>query len=129
MPTVDTFGMVYALAYRCFKICSDWTNFHEKLSFLKKVFKRTGTLFHFLITVFKHSLIRYHKTSSVNSSWEENLVFGEISLQTRMKLRKFLKGLQNSCKLQVFKSERKLSNVFPFKDCLLTFRFSVWSSI
>ena len=44
---------------------------------------------------------------------------GEISLQTRTKLRKSLKGLLNSCKLQiVFKSQRKLSNVFRFKDRL-----------
>ena len=44
---------------------------------------------------------------------------GEVSLQTRTKLRKSFKGLLNSCKLQiVFKSQRKLSNVFRFKDCL-----------
>ena len=43
----------------------------------------------------------------------------EISLQTRMKLRKYFKGLLNSCKFQiVFKRQRKLSNVFRFKDCL-----------
>ena len=44
---------------------------------------------------------------------------GEISLRTRTKLRKSLKGLRNSCKIQiVFKSQRKLSNVFRFKDRL-----------
>ena len=44
---------------------------------------------------------------------------GEISLQTRTKLRKSFKGLLNSRKLQiVFKSQRKLSNVFRFKDRL-----------
>ena len=35
------------------------------------------------------------------------------------KLRKFLKGFQNSCKFQIaFKSQRKLSNAFLFKDRL-----------
>ena len=44
---------------------------------------------------------------------------GEISLQTRTKLRKSLKGLLNSCELQiVFKSQRRLLNVFRFKDRL-----------
>ena len=44
---------------------------------------------------------------------------GEISLQNRTKLRKSLKGLLNSCKLQFFlKSQKKLSNVFRFKDRL-----------
>ena len=42
--------------------------------------------------------------------------FGEVSLQTRTKLRKYLKGLRNSCKFQIaFKSQRKFSNVFRFK--------------
>ena len=44
---------------------------------------------------------------------------GEISLQTRTKWRKSLKDLLNTCKLQiVFKSQRKPSNVFRFKDGL-----------
>ena len=38
LPTVYKFGMVYTLVYRGFKICSDWTKFHEELSFLKQVF-------------------------------------------------------------------------------------------
>ena len=28
----------YTLAYRCFKIYSDWTKFREELNFLKQVF-------------------------------------------------------------------------------------------
>ena len=44
---------------------------------------------------------------------------GDISLQTRIKLRKSFKGILNCCKLQiVFKSQRKLANVFRFKDRL-----------
>ena len=38
---------------------------------------------------------------------------GEIYLQTKTKLRKSLKGILNCCK-----SQRKLSAVFRFKDCL-----------
>ena len=32
LVTIYKFGMVYTLAYRCFKICSDWAKFHEELS-------------------------------------------------------------------------------------------------
>ena len=40
-------------------------------------------------------------------------------ITTYNKLRKSLKGLQNSCKIQiVFKRQRKFSNVFCFKDHL-----------
>ena len=42
---------------------------------------------------------------------------GLLSLQTRTKLRKSLKGILNCCKLQiVFKSQNKLTNAFRFKD-------------
>ena len=99
--------MVYTLAYRCFKICSDWTKFHEELRFLKTFVDKLFIKRPQLITVEK-------KTLFLSLPY-----LGEISLQTRTKLRKSLKGLLNSCKLQiVFKSQRKLSNVFRFKDCL-----------
>ena len=42
---------------------------------------------------------------------------GPLSLQTRTKLRKYLKGILNCCKLQiVFKSQNKLAKAFRFKD-------------
>ena len=44
---------------------------------------------------------------------------GDISFQTRTKLRKSFKDILNCCKLQiVFKSQRELANVFRFKDRL-----------
>ena len=30
--------MVYTLDFRCFSICSNWTNFHDELAFLKDLF-------------------------------------------------------------------------------------------
>ena len=42
LPTIYKFGMVCTLAYRCFKICSDWTKFHEELSFLTQLFLKNG---------------------------------------------------------------------------------------
>ena len=42
---------------------------------------------------------------------------GLSSLQTRIKLRKQVKGILNFCKQQiVFKSQKKLPNVLRFKD-------------
>ena len=44
---------------------------------------------------------------------------GAVSLEPRGKLRKSFKGILNCCKLQiVFKSQRKLTKVFRFKDRL-----------
>ena len=56
LPTIYKFGMVDDLAYRCFKFCSDWTKFHEELSFLKQVFLKS-ILCQLLIIVLKHFLI------------------------------------------------------------------------
>ena len=42
LPTIYKFGMVCTLACRCFKICSDWTKFHEELSFLTQLFLKNG---------------------------------------------------------------------------------------
>ena len=30
LPSVYKFGMVYTLFYRCFHICSNWTQFHTE---------------------------------------------------------------------------------------------------
>ena len=45
--------MVFTLACHCFKICSDWTKFHEKLSFLKQVFFKNGYPLSFIDKCFK----------------------------------------------------------------------------
>ena len=40
LPSVYKFGMVYTLVYRCFHICSNWTQFHTELIFLKGIFQK-----------------------------------------------------------------------------------------
>ena len=123
LPTIYKFGMVYTLAYRCFKICSDWTKFHEELSFLEQVFLKTRYPLSFIDNCFKTFVDKLFIKLPQLITVEKKTLFlllpylGEISFQTRTKLRKSLKGLLNSCKLQiVFKSQRKLSNVFRLKD-------------
>ena len=125
LPAIYKFGVVYTLAYRCFKICSDWTKFHEELSFLKQVFLKNGYPLSFIDNCFKTFVDKlFIKHPQLITVEKKNLFLllsylGEISLQTRTTLRKSLKSLLNSCKLQiVFKSQRKLLNVFHFKDCL-----------
>ena len=53
LPTIYKFGMIYALVYRCFKICSDWTKFHEELNFLKQIFLKNGYPQSFIGNCFK----------------------------------------------------------------------------
>ena len=49
LPTDCKVGMIYTLAYRCFKICSDWTRFHEELNFLRHVFLKNGYSYRFVL--------------------------------------------------------------------------------
>ena len=51
--TVYKVGMIYTLAYRCFKICSDGKKFHEELDFLKHVFLKNGYPLSFIEKCFK----------------------------------------------------------------------------
>ena len=53
LPTVYKFGMAYTLAYRFFKICSDWTKFHEELNFLKQVYLKNRYPLSFIDNSFK----------------------------------------------------------------------------
>ena len=125
LPTNYKIGMIYTLAYWCFKICSDWTRFHEELNFLKHVFLKNGYPLSFIDKCFKmviNKLVIKHP--QVTTVEKKTLILslpylGDVSLQTRTKLRKSFKGILNCCKLQiVFKSQRKLANVFWFKDHL-----------
>ena len=117
--------MMYTLAYQSFKICSNWTRFHKELNFLKHVFLKNGYPLSFIDKCFKmviNKLVIKHP--QVTTVEKKTLIFslpylGDVSLQTRTKLRKSFKGILNCCKLQiVFKSQRKLANVFWFKDHL-----------
>ena len=117
--------MAYTLVYCCFKICFHWIKFHEELSFLKQVFLKSGYPLPFIDNCFKTFVGKLFIKRPQLAAVEKKILFlslpylGEISLQTRTKLTKSLKGLLSSCKLQIlFKSQRKLSNVFRFKDRL-----------
>ena len=45
--------MIYNLVFRCFSICSDWTNVLNKLSFLKDVFLKKRYLTSFIDKCYK----------------------------------------------------------------------------
>ena len=113
------------LAYRCFKICSDWTQFYEELNLLIHVFLKNGYLLSFIDKCFKMVINKLViKCAQVTTVEKNTLILSlpylrDLLLQPRTKLRKFFKGILNCCKLQiVFKSQWKLANVFQLKDCL-----------
>ena len=117
--------MIYTLVYRCFKICSDWTKFQEELNFLKQIFLKNGYPQSFIDNCFKTFLDKlFIKSPEISTVEKKTLILslpylGNISLQTRTKLKKSFKGIFNCCKLQIIlKNQRKLAIVFQFKDRL-----------
>ena len=128
LPTKYKFSMIYTFVFRCFSICSNWTNFHDELVFLKDIFLKNGYPISFIDKCFKTFLDRlYLKRPQVLTAEKKTLTLvlpflGELFLQTRTKLQKVLKRTLGSCKIQiVFKNQRSLSHVFCFKDRLPCF--------
>ena len=119
--------MVYTLAYRCFRICSDWTKFTQELRFLKGVFfLKNGYPLGFIDSCFKKVIDNVLTESKVKFTVEKRLFIlplpflGDISLRLKTKLRKSFKNILNCCKVQiVFKSQKILSSQFRFKESLL----------
>ena len=67
--------MVYTLAYRCFKICSDWTKFHKELSFLKQVFLKNGYPLSFVDNCFKTFVDKFIKRPQLITVEKKTLFF------------------------------------------------------
>ena len=60
LPSVYKFGKVYTLVYRCFRICSNWTQFHTELIFLKGIFQKNCYPKNFIYKCFKKFLNNVH---------------------------------------------------------------------
>ena len=116
-------GMIHTFLCRCFWIFSDWTNFHLELVKLIYFFKSNGYPDNFINTFLKIFFNNEHRVQEqMVTAPKKPLVLilfylEPLSLQTRTKLRKSLKGILNCCKLQiVFKCQNKLANTLRFKD-------------
>ena len=90
LPATYKFGMVYTLAYRCFRICSDWTKFNQELRFLKGVFLKNGYPSGFIDSCFKKVIDNVLTESPVKFTVEKRLLIlplpflGDISLQLEL---------------------------------------------
>ena len=123
LPSSNKIGLLHTLLYKFFRICSDWTKFHLELVKLTDVFKNNGYREKYINNCFKVCLDNKYRIQEKVLTVRKRTLFlvlqylGPLSLQSRTKLRKPLKGILNCCKLQiVFKSENKLAKAFRFKD-------------
>ena len=111
LSTVYKVDMIYTTVY---KVCM--IAYRCLPNFLKHVFLKNGYPMSFIDKCFKLVINKLViKRPQVTTVEKKTLILslpyqGDISLQTRTKLRKSFKGILNCCKLQVvFKSQRKLA--------------------
>ena len=104
LPPSNKIGLLHALLYRCFRICSDWTKFHLEVVKLTEVFKNNGYPENFINNFLKVFLDSKYRIQEKVTTVPKKTLFlvlpylGPLSLQTRTKLRKSLKGILNCCK-------------------------------
>ena len=60
LSSVYKLGMVYTLVYRCFRICSNWAQFHSELIYLKGIFQKNSYPKNFIDKFFKRFLNNVH---------------------------------------------------------------------
>ena len=111
------------MLYRCSCIYSVWTNFHLELVKLINVFRSNGYPENFINSCFQMFLDNKQRKQEKVIAVPKIPLFlilsylGPLSLETRTKLRKCIKGIFICFKLQiVLKSQNKLANTFHFKD-------------
>ena len=123
LSTTYKFCMIYSLGYRCFKICSSWTLFHNELQQVKQIFWKMTTPNYLIDNCFKKFVENiYMIKQKVPTREKKNLILvlpslGAVSLQTQTKLQNAVKRVLNCCQLRaIFKFQSRLSSVFRFND-------------
>ena len=107
LPATHKFSRIYTLVVRYFSICSNQTNYHNGLVFLKDMFLKNGYQISFIEKCFKTFLDQlFFKPLQVLTAEKKTLALvspflGKISLQTRPKLQRFLKRALSSSKMQI----------------------------
>ena len=121
--TIYKFSMIYK--FRCFKICFNWTLFHNELQELKHTFRineypknfKDNGLKKFLQNIY--AVKRKVPTVEIKTSCQYSLFKSSFFTCTNQ-IPKSLTRVLNCCNLRViFKSQDRLSNVFSFKDQIL----------
>ena len=115
--------MIYTIIYQCFRICSNSVSFNLEMHKVKDIFNKNGYPLSFFDRCLKKFLSSRDK-ELVSTVEKKKLVLflpflGIISLQTRTKLRKSLSKLLGCCEISfIFKTDRRLSSIFRFKDSI-----------
>ena len=118
LPSEYKKGLLKTLLYRAYNICSNYTNLHQEIVYLKSVWQKNSFPLFFIdkcIHKFLNSLFlkRYHlKPSSEKKEVIISLEFlGKLSLQVKKQLNDIFRSCDKTVKLTVvFKSPNRIHN-------------------
>ena len=112
-----------SLLYRCFHLCSDLIKLHREVSELKLILGRNGYPSKVIDFCIKNFLNKIHLPKKTVATAAKKEIFimlpflGPLSLQIRTWISKLAASKLPYCNLKVvFRSTRRLSNCFSFKD-------------
>ena len=123
MPDTYKRGLVSTLLYRAYMICSSFQSLHDEIERLKDIFSRNGypcRLVDKCVLKFFNKL--YQKKDPVHTVPKKELTMimpflGTTSFKLKNELVRTFRKIVPFCNLKiVFKTNRRLSSFFPFKD-------------
>lgn len=115
--------LVWTLLFRCFQLTSTTDLFHIEVERLRAILCKNAYPLEFIdqcINTFLNK--RYKQPVATVKKRTVTIVLpylGKLSLEIRTRLRKYVSKYMSNCSLMViFKSRRRLRNIFRFKDTL-----------
>ena len=123
MPETYKRGLVATLLYRAYRISSTYESLHDEVEKLKKIFSGNGYPMKFVDRcIFRFFNKLYEKKPLTPSEPKKEFVIilpflGTTSLRIKNELQRTFKKIIPTCSLKiVFKTSRRLSSCFVFKD-------------
>ena len=124
-------GLIFTLLFRIFSIVSDFSKFHEEVNYLKDLLKKNSFPTNLVGKCIKIFLNKQFSQKILGHTVPKKELFivlpylGMPSLCLRTRLQKSINSNISFCKIKIiFKSSKRLANVFRFKDktplCLLS---------
>ena len=110
-------GLVGALIFRCFEICSSCEGLHSEIDCLKEIFKRGGCASGFVRLCVKKFFDKLYITKKNYQTVEKKQLLiilpflGHLSFETRNRLNSCIRNQLPSCSLRIaFQSKTRLSS-------------------
>ena len=124
IPIQYKYGLILALLFRFYSICSYWKLFHFEIKKLKSILLFNGYPLGFIDKCVRKFISKIHNDDRIQEQKDEKVILklvlpflGKMSLKIKDDLKKVVKENIPNCNLRIiFPSKRRISNFFHFKD-------------